>query len=72
MRMHQKTGSRMSEARQLLQLFMTEGAGGGHLRGKTAELLIYSSKATGSNTSIVMPDPESHDPASTPDMSDRR
>jgi hypothetical protein len=42
---------------------MTEGVGGGHLGGKTAEPSISSSKATGSDKSIVMPgariDPES-------------
>jgi len=38
---------------------MTEGAGGGYLGGKTAELSISSSKATGSNKSIVMPDSKS-------------
>ncbi|MCX5720916.1 MAG: hypothetical protein NT179_02670 [Nitrospirae bacterium] len=35
-----------------LQPFMTEGAGGGYLGGKTAELAITSIEATGSNSQV--------------------
>jgi hypothetical protein len=41
-----------------LQLFLTEGAGGGYLGGKAAEPSISSSKATGSNKSIAIADPK--------------
>lgn len=42
-----------------LQLFVTQAREKGYLGGKTTEPSISSSEATGSNKSIVMPDPES-------------